>query len=303
MSTELTLARHPERLIDQHPELAASTKLQYIRALRRYLNTGRPLSDVDALVAYAADLPHSSRSFLKAAVRVVTEGLALHLKGQATPDNVAAIQAALLRIEAMQGAIQVRQPAGSRAHTWLNQKEVRALQDACKNGIVGQRDRLVMGLLVCAGLRAGEVAALEFGDIALLPVEGRVRTVLNIRGKGGKLRPVPISDALANAIDTWGRHVGHQGRVARSLGMAQELGEGLTPAAIADIVAKRGAQIGKPDLRPHDLRRTYAQLGYEAGIPLTQISKLLGHANVATTQRYLNLELDLSVTASDFIPF
>ncbi len=33
----------------------------------------------------------------------------------------------------------------------------------------------------------------------------------------------------------------------------------------------------------HDLRRTYAQLGYEAGVPITPISKLLGHASIATT--------------------
>jgi integrase len=65
----------------------------------------------------------------------------------------------------------------------------------------------------------------------------------------------------------------------------------------------RGKMIGKPELQPHDLRRTYAQLGYEAGVPVTQISRLLGHASIATTQRYLNLALDLQVTASDFVPF
>ena len=48
--------------------------------------------------------------------------------------------------------------------------------------------------------------------------------------------------------------------------------------------------------------RTFAQLAYDAGVPTTQISRLLGHANVGTTQRYLNLDLDLEVTASDFVP-
>ena len=48
--------------------------------------------------------------------------------------------------------------------------------------------------------------------------------------------------------------------------------------------------------------RTFAQLGYSAGVPLTQISTLLGHADVRTTQRYLNLALDLETTVSDFIP-
>ncbi len=50
------------------------------------------------------------------------------------------------------------------------------------------------------------------------------------------------------------------------------------------------------------LKWTYAQLGYEAGVPLTQISTLLGHANLATTQKYLNLALDIEQTVSDFIP-
>ena len=70
---------------------------------------------------------------------------------------------------------------------------------------------------------------------------------------------------------------------------------------IFHVVNSAGAAIGKDNLAPHDLRRTYAQLGYEAGVSITQISKLLGHASVSTTQRYLNLELDLEVTVSDFV--
>jgi integrase len=60
--------------------------------------------------------------------------------------------------------------------------------------------------------------------------------------------------------------------------------------------------IGKPDLTPRDLRRTYAQLGYEAGVPITHISRLLGHSSVATTGRYLNMEIDMEMIISDFIP-
>jgi integrase len=77
----------------------------------------------------------------------------------------------------------------------------------------------------------------------------------------------------------------------------------MSTTALYNIVQKRGELIDKPELQPHDLRRTFAQLGYEAGVPITQISVLLGHANVETTQRYLNLELNLESTVSDFIPF
>lgn len=69
-----------------------------------------------------------------------------------------------------------------------------------------------------------------------------------------------------------------------------------------NVVKKHGRAVGKPELAPHDLHRSYAQLGYENGVPITQLSKLLGHSSVAVTQRYLNLDLDLEVTASDFLP-
>jgi integrase len=61
--------------------------------------------------------------------------------------------------------------------------------------------------------------------------------------------------------------------------------------------------IGKPELQPHDLRRTYAELGRRAGVPIAQISRLLGHATIKTTQEYLNIQLDLETTISDFVPF
>ena len=90
--------------------------------------------------------------------------------------------------------------------------------------------------------------------------------------------------------------------------MAQELGQSLSPVGIFNIVRKRARLIGfdgekRPRLAAHDLRRSFAQLGYEAGVPITQISTLLGHSSVAVTQRYLNLDLDLETTVSDFIPF
>jgi integrase len=97
--------------------------------------------------------------------------------------------------------------------------------------------------------------------------------------------------------------VGNAGRVLRSLGRDRIPGDSLSTTALYNIVQKRGAMIGKPDLVPHDLRRTFAQLGYEAGVDVAQISVLLGHASIETTMRYLNLDLDLETTVSDFIPF
>ena len=57
------------------------------------------------------------------------------------------------RIDTLQEAVKTSKPKGTKAHTWLAQREVKALVDACQNGIIGQRNNVVMGLLVTAGLR------------------------------------------------------------------------------------------------------------------------------------------------------
>lgn len=290
-------------MIESNPKLQPTTKAQYTKAIRGYLATGGSLSDAQALGAYAQGLPKSSRGFLKAAVKLWGSDLALRAKAGATPENIAAIQATVFRIEALNEAIQVEASKGQKAHTWLSQAEVKRLMESCNGeALQCKRDRIVLGLLAGAGLRREELTGLSFDDIILQPVAGKFRTVLNVRGKGAKDRAIPINDRLAAALDEWGAIAG-PGLVARSLSKGGRLGQSLSAVGIFQIVNRAGAAIGKPGLAPHDLRRSFAQLGYEAGIPITQISKLLGHANVATTQRYLNLDLDLATTVSDFIPF
>jgi len=304
MSTKLAIVT-PDVLtmIDLSPDLAESTKAKYSAAITRYLDAGGDLLDAVTLATYAETVSNTDRAYLKAAVRLYTDRLGTVIKATVTPETVDAARARLMKLEALQEAVKVKTPQGQKAHTWLSQAQVKALLATCGDGIVGQRDRLVLGLLVGAGLRRKELANLRFDDVKLQPVGDRFRTVLDVEGKGAKDRVVPISDRLANALDEWGKRVGHEGRIVRSLGRSREPKGSTSPVAIFNVVQKRGAMIGKPDLAPHDLRRTYAQLGYEAGVPITQISILLGHAGVATTQRYLNLKLDLEVTVSDFIPF
>jgi integrase len=233
------------------------------------------------------------------------ESLEKEVKGQATPENGSQVQAAVYRLEALKDSIHVRQTKGQKTHTWLSKAEVKKLVDTCESDIRGQRDRLLLGLLVATGLRREEAANLRFEDMKLQPRDDRFRTVLAIKGKGAKNRTVLISDSLANAIDEWGKVVvvGSKGRILRSLGTGRKLGERMSTVAIFNVVRKRGEMIGKPESALHGLRRTHAQIGFEEGVPITQLSVLLGHTSVETTKRYLNLDLDLEVTASDFVPF
>lgn len=289
------------RLIESNPKLQPSTKGQYVKAITKYLDTGNHLTDADALTAYAQGLSKSSRAFLKAAIRLWGEAVALKAKAGATPANVGAVQATIYRVDALNEAIKVEASKGQKAHTWLTQAEVKRLMAKCSDSIQGKRDRVVLGLLVGAGLRREELVNLTFEYVVLQPMGNKFRTVLNVKGKGAKDRVVPISDALAGLLDSWRAIVG-TGRIARSISKGGAIGDSLSAVGIFHVVSNAGVTISKPELAPHDLRRTYAQLGFEAGVPITQISRLLGHSSVATTQRYLNLELDLSVTVSDFVP-
>ena len=283
--------------------LADSTKTKYSRVLAAYLDSGNGLGDAQALAAHADDLSNTGKAHLKAAVRLWADQVALIAKGEATPDNIGAVLATVARSEAITEAIKVKAAKGEKAHTWLSLREVKALSNAIHNGIVGDRDRALMGLMVAAGLRREEVVNLTFDGIRLQPVRDKMRAVLAIRGKGARDRVVPISDTLAADLDRWGNHVGHEGKIARRLGMGKEAGESMSAQALFNLARKYGAAISRPELAPHDLRRTYAQIAYEAGVPITQISRLLGHESIDTTQRYLNLELDLETTASDFVPW
>jgi integrase len=158
-----------------------------------------------------------------------------------------------------------------------------------------------LGLLLGAGLRREELARLTFSAVRTLPTKNGERTVIEVTGKGNKTRVIPLNAKLAFRLHEW-KQIAGDGFIARSLGRKQELGESMSAVSIFELVNKYGKKIGVPGLAPHDLRRSYAQIGYEAGIPITQVSTLLGHSSVSTTQKYLNLSLDLEATASDFIP-
>jgi integrase len=146
------------------------------------------------LADYARSLPSSSRSFLKASVKLVTDRLSNGIKSVATPQNVDAVQAALFRIESMQNAIETRQQKGTKAHTWFSKSQVKALLDTCGNDLRGQRDRLVLALLAGAGLRRAEAVSLTFADVKRQPRKGALRPPFFERVGQGRLRRPPATE-------------------------------------------------------------------------------------------------------------
>jgi len=152
-------------------------------------------------------------------------------------------------------------------------------------GAVARRDRAVLELLYGSGLRVGEVAGLTVDRVDL--DRGRVRAL----GKGSKEREVPMSDYAVDAL----RDYLEAGRPA----MAPQRSRGLffnrrrKSFSERDIRTMVEQYVGRllPGRRvtPHTLRHSFATHLLEGGADIRAVQELLGHASVATTQRYTHV--------------
>jgi integrase len=163
------------------------------------------------------------------------------------------------------------------------------------------RDRALIGLMLAAGLRRSEAATLARASVDL--AEG----CLLISGKGGRVRRLPISAAVAPALHMWLRQLPKGGRfvfprVSRSGRVLEDAP--ISGAAIALLLRRRCAACGIARIRPHDCRRTTATDALEAGCDLLAVQGILGHSTPAVTARYdkRGFHSRRAVTESVFLP-
>jgi site-specific recombinase XerD len=161
------------------------------------------------------------------------------------------------------------------------------------------RDRAVLELLYGCGLRVAELCGLNVEDVDL---DGRR---VRVMGKGGKERVVPMGDFAAQAVVEYL----HAAR-ATFLPSEDSDRKGLPPAALSDRSAlffnRRKRRMGPRDARalvdryvravlegrkvsPHTLRHSFATHLLEGGADIRTVQDLLGHASLATTQRYTHV--------------
>ncbi len=186
--------------------------------------------------------------------------------------------------------------AGSRLPTVLRPDEAAALVEAppevsdpvpTEPEAVALRDRAVLELLYGSGLRVGEVAGLTVEGIDLQ--RARVR----VRGKGDKVREVPLSDPAVGALADYLRH-------------SRPFVDKKDPDTEALFFNRKGKPVSTRDLRamlehyrsvalpdrhvsPHTLRHSFATHLLEGGADIRAVQELLGHSSLATTQRYTHV--------------
>lgn len=142
------------------------------------------------------------------------------------------------------------------------------------------RDTAIVEMLYGSGLRVSELCSLDVASI------NAKRMFVTVMGKGSKERTVPVGEPAMEAVKTW-------------MTLRHEVASESTDGAL--FLSARGKRIGPRDVRrlldarstspthPHALRHTFATHLLDNGADLRAVQELLGHSDVATTQRYTHV--------------
>ncbi|MES2340061.1 MAG: tyrosine recombinase [Pseudomonadota bacterium] len=163
---------------------------------------------------------------------------------------------------------------------------------SAKDGAQGLRIGCVVELIYASGLRISELTTLPLAALARDPA------YLMVTGKGGKDRLAPLNDAARTAVKAYlevRKVFLPKGDLANpwlfpSRGKAGRM----TPRRFAQLLDEAAADAGIDPARvsPHVLRHAFATHLLEGGADLRVVQKLLGHADIATTQIYTHVAGD-----------
>ena len=196
-------------------------------------------------------------------------------------------------VQANPAALLARPARASRLPSVLKVGEAERLATAPTGAdAAGLRDRAVLELLYGSGLRVAEACGLDVEDVDL---DGqRVR----VMGKGAKERVVPMGDFAVQAVAEYlrsGRGAFLPRAESRAPGGSDALffnrrKKRMTPRDARAMVQRyvRVALAGR-SVSPHTLRHSFATHLLEAGADIRAVQELLGHASLATTQRYTHV--------------
>lgn len=166
-------------------------------------------------------------------------------------------------------------------------KEVQAMLGACnKFSFTGVRDKTMLTLLLGSGIRKSELAGILSENVDL------EQGCIKVYGKGGKERIVPLARKAKTALEEYGQMKDRQVFPIRSKyffvsNRGARLGNGAMSSIFKRIKERSGIQGAKVSC--HTWRHTFAKSYLMNGGDVFSLQRLLGHSDLTTTKRYLNL--------------
>jgi site-specific recombinase XerD len=160
---------------------------------------------------------------------------------------------------------------GFRSGNWLSaEQSSEVLKHAYGHSMRARRDYAMLAMLFGCGFRRSELVGLELDEIQMR--QGHW-AVVDLIGKGGHIRTVPIPEWVKSALDQWTTAAGiTEGRIFRAVArMGKVWGKGISQNVVWYVVKTCCERAGLEHIAPHDLRRTCAKLCHDSGGELEQI--------------------------------
>lgn len=181
----------------------------------------------------------------------------------------------------------------------LEHEEVTRLLRELRDRKSAVRDHFAVRLMLNTGLRVSELVGIDVGDVQGLKS-------VTVRGKGDKVRTVPLAKAMQRHVEDflrWKKRHGESLALDSSLFVSRKHGR-LSVRAFQRMLEKWVATLGIPGkVTPHTLRRSYATEIFRNRGNLRVVQELLGHSFVSTTQIYIDVNEREKVTAVESLAF
>ena len=154
------------------------------------------------------------------------------------------------------------------------------------------RDQVLLSVILATGLRASEICGLRVGDL-VIDEEGDL--LLHVRqGKGRKDRIVPLARETAKQVRAFLAQrkikVGRERNADEYLFPSRQGERRMTTARLRQVVDSyvHKADLNDKVISPHSLRHSAAITWLRSGASVVAVQKLLGHASLTTTQKYVD---------------
>ena len=270
-----------------------------------YLSAERNLSP-NTIRAYAADLANFLTYLERAQIslnavdhktlrRYMAWSQNFGLSRSTMARKMASIRAFFKYLHQHTGAIQAN-PAKLISSQKINRQLPKIIKEADITALMelpdqkkalGLRDHAILEVLYGAGIRVGELVALDLADIAWRDGE------IKVFGKGSKERIAPLNDkalaALGDYINKGRLELQELGAPRSQAVFLNRFGDRLSTGAVRRMVRGYTKKYEVKGITPHTFRHTFATHLLEGGAGLRAVQELLGHVDLSTTQVYTHL--------------
>ncbi|MGM9877060.1 MAG: site-specific tyrosine recombinase/integron integrase [Bacilli bacterium] len=171
---------------------------------------------------------------------------------------------------------------------YLSIEEVDKLLDLPLQTPFDYRNKTILELLYCTGLRASELINLDIGNI------DTNNMIVNVYGKGSKERIVPLSKIAVNYLSMYINRY-RQLLFVKTQKPTDALflnnhGKRMTRQGLYKMIGETARKQGiDKEITPHVLRHSFATHMLECGADIRSVQELLGHENIVTTEVYTHL--------------